>query len=364
MIPYMKYAVRSEKDVLLCVRYYKADVDKTENPKYPIVLVHGLMNSADLYDIPGAPRQSLAKRLQNAGHDVYTYDQRGAGDSQINNWRFGLAENAFIDLPQIIAFALERSKARSVILGGYSLGGLIIFLFMTFLLKYETTLRHVRIDHIEKIFTLASPGVFLPRRGRWKHLYSRGEKIAKKMSAIVDRADFLKAQIYIYDPALNNLLPKFMIHAALKFAAASPFTAGLVKSLPIPSFLYRSSDFDRRTFRSIVRSKVLDRSSKQLFSEIFQHARSGGNIKVTVPHGQIDLPTDFDLWKDIPLLMFSSQKDELVQCEEVKPIAGAVNGAVHHIIDEVFPKGCGHSGFVFNREISSFVVDKVLNFIK
>ncbi len=359
----MKYSVRPEKDVLLCVRYYAAHPDPSRPSKLPVVLVPGLMNSADLFDVPGAVSYSLARRLQRAGHDVYTYDQRGTGDSQIKDWHFGLRENAFIDLPSVIAFALERSQSDSVIIGGYGLGGLFAFLLITHLLKYEGTLRNIEQSHIEKIFAIAAPGILLPRKGRWQHLYSRGLQYAAKRSAVIDRVDFLHMQVHAYDPALCKLLPKMVLRWMLHLAQKNHGAAYLVKKWPFPT-LYHPIDFDTGTFLSLLRSQSLHRTSKQLLTEIFKFAQTDGSIKITVPEGCVDLPNDFRLWQDMPLFLFSSYKDALVPFMDVKIVADAVRRARLCLIDDILHPGCGHWGYIFHRPIADYVAAAILQFIK
>lgn len=359
MKDFKKATIQADRNVQLALRYYQAESVDDPARKSTIVLVHGLMNSADVFDVPGYPQGSVARWLTKRGHDVYTYDQRGTGASSINDWTFGLAENAFNDLPAVVRFAMRNSKTDKISLGGYSLGGLIIYLFVTLLFKYESSFHDLKLVNLNKIFTMASPGIFLPRVGRWKHLFDRGGKYLINVEDKIDRSEFLRSQIYIYNPFLSLLLPKFTINAALNLAKLNILSSFIVKNLPIPSFLFQRTDFDTKTFHAIVKSDVIDQTSKKLFTELFHCIDNQGKILVDARHGSIVLPDDFNLWHHIPLLLFSSKKDELVLSDEVKAIYERVPGSIHHIIDEKFAEGCGHSGFVFKKQIAEYVYQAI-----
>jgi pimeloyl-ACP methyl ester carboxylesterase len=169
---YTKTFLRTSDNNKICVSIYKRQ-ENIKTKRIPVILVHGILNSSDLFDVPGLENLSLVKTFLDRGFDVYTYDQRGSGESRCENWDFGLAENAFIDLPSILNFVLDDSRSRKVILGGYSLGGLIIYCLVTYLLKNPQGIQGVTSDHIENIFTIASPGTFHKRTGKWKNMFTR-----------------------------------------------------------------------------------------------------------------------------------------------------------------------------------------------
>jgi pimeloyl-ACP methyl ester carboxylesterase len=67
--------------------------ERDAHPGLAIILVHGLLSSADIYDVPGLETIGLARHLQAAGFTVVSYDQRGAGESTTDGWRFWPAAN-------------------------------------------------------------------------------------------------------------------------------------------------------------------------------------------------------------------------------------------------------------------------------
>jgi pimeloyl-ACP methyl ester carboxylesterase len=175
--------------VKLAIRIYKKQREQSSS-SFPIVLVHGLLNSSDLFDLPESDQMGLAETLMNEGFEVFTYDQRGAGQSTCQDWDFGMYENVLIDLPSVINYAMHYTGARKVILGGYSLGGIIIFLLVSYLTKTKSLAQNISQENIHKVFTMASPGMIMERSGKWKHLFRRGENILNKMGPVIDKTDF------------------------------------------------------------------------------------------------------------------------------------------------------------------------------
>ena len=96
-----------------------------EFPGAGVILLHGLLSSADFYDVRGLESISFARRLCHEGFHVVSYDQRSAGESTTADWAFGLKEHALIDLPAVLAECRKRFGFTRVVLFGHSLGGTI-----------------------------------------------------------------------------------------------------------------------------------------------------------------------------------------------------------------------------------------------
>lgn len=359
---YSKIFLQTSDQSKLCLKIYKEnDIDQLK--KTPVVLVHGILNSSELFDVPGAEQISLVKTFLDNGFNVYTYDQRGSGESVCENWKFGLAKNAFEDLPRVLNFVLNESSSQKIILGGYSLGGLIIYCFVTYLLKSANDIQGITSNHIDKVFTIASPGFFHKRKGKWKHIFTRNKEKLKEFGPSVDREEFLKGQIYARSRILDKLVTKSTIKMFLKFAQKGILASFVVKSLPIPSFLYRRSDFSSKVFYHIIRSKVLDKTSTQLFLEIFSFATNEGVIELFYREQRIRLPDDFMYWNRFPVLLFSSKKDELVLNEDVECVVNRINREKYFLVDEEIGSGCGHAGYLFKKKTKERVRKKIVEFL-
>lgn len=354
--------VRVSGGIKLRIHRYRPK-QKIPERKYPIVLVHGLLNSSDLFDIPGAEDLSLARILGQAGYDVYTYDQRGAGDSPIEDWAVGLKEDAYEDLPAVIEYSLKNSQAEKVILGGYSLGGLIIYLCVSSLVKQDVRKGGPQKDQIHRVFAIASPGALHSRTGRWKKLFIRGQQMLDSAGVSIEREEFLKGQFLIRFPLLSRLVGIRTIKSLFRFAGTGKFAACLVKSVPFPTFLYKPLDFDCKTFARVARSKLLDRSPTQVFTEFFSFAQAGGKISIQSDEGLVTLPEDFEKWSGIPLLLFSSGQDELVLTGEVREVEKRVESSRLVIIENEIGISCGHAGYLFQKKIAPFVHKTMLEFL-
>jgi pimeloyl-ACP methyl ester carboxylesterase len=321
------------------------------------------MNSSVVFDLPDSETVGLARALLQAGFAVYTYDQRGAGESSVADWDFGLYEHAFVDFPAVVRFVLTHTQSDKVILGGYSLGGLIIYLFTSYLAKTGFSIRNLTSANIHKVFTIAAPALFHKRTGKWKHLFERAEKVVKTMDLSIDAVDFIKGQIYARSPFLNIAMPKAVVRTGIDMARASVFLAGIVRSLPIPVLVYRRSDFDAETFCLSVRSKVLDRASAKIILDLVHFGKEASKIELTFDDQAVRLPDDISLWEDIPLLMFASHKDDLVLSAEVEKVARVAKKGEYIITDDAFGNPCGHFGYLIKKGLRNHVADRIVDFL-
>jgi pimeloyl-ACP methyl ester carboxylesterase len=360
---FLKDFVATGPDTKLRIKKYTPPVDAALK-KEPIILVHGLLNSSELFDVPGLEDMSLAISLVKEGFSVYTYDQRGAGESVCENWDFGLNENSFIDLPAIIKYVLDHSGAEKVVLGGYSLGGLIIYGLYTYISKFDASINGISKENISRMFTIASPGALHQRIGPWRNTFVRGEKIMEGADGSIDRSRFMQGQIYIRSPFFSRFVGLRTIEFCSRIAGRSRFWASIIKVLPVPSLFYSRSDFDSKSFSKIVASKVFDRTSTRIFRELFHFASLDGTIRFICNEQEILLPKDFDYWARIPLLLISSDEDKLVCSSEVDEVKKHVNSAVLFNTDKEIGKGCGHAGYLFKRSLAETVRKMIISFLQ
>jgi hypothetical protein len=185
----------------------------------------------------------------------------------------------------------------------------------------------------------------------------------QKAGPFIDRTQFIHGQIYIYSLLLSKLISISSIKLCLRIAQAGLLGAALIKALPVPSFLYSHSDFDAETFLKVIRSKVLDRTSTKIFQELFHFAAQNGSITLETDDTTISLPEDFRYWDNIPILLISSNRDQLVKSSEVEVVHQQVKSSIHLNIDSELGQGCGHAGYVFKRGLTDLVRERIYQFL-
>ncbi len=180
----------------------------------------------------------------------------------------------------------------------------------------------------------------------------------------IDRNYFIHGQIFIRSPLLSRLISLASVDLSLRIAQKNLCTASLIKSIPVPSFLFASSDFDAATFLHIIRSKVLDRTSTRLFVELFSFGVHGGSVEIEAGNHKIQLPDNFRNWIDVPLLLVSSDRDELVRTSEVEAVHNGIQSSAHFNVDRAIGQGCGHAGYIFKKGLTWKIRSRILQFLK
>ncbi|XP_021204440.2 lipase 1 [Bombyx mori] len=103
----------------------------------PVLLVHGLLQSADSW-LDAGPGSGLAYLLADACHDVWLSNTRGNyysrrhltldPDSDAAYWNFSADEIGYFDLPAILDYVLNRSRADILNYVGFSQGAGTFFI--------------------------------------------------------------------------------------------------------------------------------------------------------------------------------------------------------------------------------------------
>jgi hypothetical protein len=138
----------------------------------------------------------------------------------------------------------------------------------------------------------------------------------------------------------------------------------MVRSLPIPVFVYRRSDFNAETFHLSVRSKVLDRASAKIILDLINFGKEGGNIELNFNNQMVRLPDDISLWEDISLLMFTSHEDDLVHSDEVEEVASVSKQGQYVLTEDAFGNPCGHFGYLIKKGLRTQVSERILEFLR
>jgi pimeloyl-ACP methyl ester carboxylesterase len=340
----------------------------TPLPSDPIVLVHGLLSSSDIFDVPNANHVSLARRLRDQGYTVITYDQRGAGGSQTKNWNFGLAEIALLDLPTVIKHAMDVTGSQKVILGGHSLGGVQIYLLMCYAAISRKPKIAIDLSNIGACFTMASPVQLTPSispwcliRAKWNTYYSL---LDPDGDGRISPADFVRVQAGFFRSFWASLLHPGIIRYFMKFGGQYKIVAAVLKRLPIPSLLFRNTDFDTRVFKGILASKVLDAGPLQLLTEVRAAIESNGRLKVKYLAEDITLPDSLEQVKSMRILTITSEMDNFVPPTDVRAIHSYIANGTSIVTETDLGIGSGHSGYLFKPNLHDLVFNQILKFLR
>lgn len=331
----------------LMVRHYAPSTDAFAGGA--VVLVHGLSSSADIWDVPGLEAVSLARALQAAGLRVITFDQRGAGQSTTATWRFTLGDLAHGDLPAVIGAVGTRLGIDRIVLGGHSLGGLIWLRWLQ--RRPDVTLA----PRVVGGFAIASPAVFDPADPPWSALVRRGRgfiaAIDRDGDAIVSREEFVASQIELDWPWARPVFRPSGIRIALGLGGRSSLAAGLLRISPFPTLIYRPGDFDNGTFRRVLASTALDKTSAALLLDLYEQIP-----KDSPPAASAPLPLD--------VLCIGSTDDRFIPLKTVMGFAAAFRSADVRATETVFGAPSGHVGYFFKATLRPKVFGAVTTYAR
>jgi pimeloyl-ACP methyl ester carboxylesterase len=333
----------------------------------PVILIHGLLSSADAFDLPGAPHVSFARYLQGAGWRVITYDQRGAGGSTAEAWTFGLRELALEDLPAVVAYALRRFNAGRVRLGSQSFGGVQAYLLRAFLAARGGPWRGVAEGHLGDAFAIAAPARFSPARAPWREILRQGEPFIRGLDADGDgkitSEEYVHGQIRLFHPLLGAILRPGTIRRGTRFMAGHPFLAAFSGWLPSPVLVYNRRDFEPRVFPLVLKSRILNVGAPQVLFELEQAMHNDGVLTLEYGGCTVRLPDDLKTARPFRLLTISSARDRMVPAPDVAIVHGAVGGGEHLNTEEAFGIPCGHAGYLFKAGLYPQVYEAIRRFL-
>lgn len=333
-----------------------------------IVLLHGLLASAEIFDVPGLEELSLARFLAGRGFQVVSYDQRGTGDSTAESVDFGLAEHSWVDLPAVLRFALDLtgSDQERLVLGGHSLGGTLIYLQQVAARKDSAAAAAVG-PVVHRAFTLASPAAFDPRWWPWNLIRRGGHELVLSLDAnadgMVSRQEFVAGQTRLRWPRIGGLVRPGMIAAAIKVASALPWLGGALRYAPLPTFIYGRRDFSNWAFWRLLRSRALDKAPIRLFDELVDATANGGCLRVRQGDLEVTLPEDLSILEGLRILTVTSRQDGFVPWQAAQTIHSYIRNAEQITTEERFAMPSGHAGYLFRHGLAEGVRETVARFV-
>lgn len=334
----------------------------------PVLLIHGLLSSSETFDLPGAPRASLARYLATNGFRVVTYDQRGARQSQTTSWQFGLYELVTEDLVGVIAWTLDRFQAERVTLGCHSLGGLEAYALRVFLSGRNTPWNGVTEAHMGDTFVIASPSGFSPELSPWRTILQRGgpfvDGIDENRDGAVSGDEYSAGLIQLSFPTLGALLWPGAIGWYRRILAGHPSLGKLAAYLPSLIHVYNRRDFDRSVFSLVMASHILDRGSARLLYELKQAMETAGELAINREGRLIRLPVDLAGVYPFRVLTISSAGDRMVPEGDVTAVHTLIKGGRHINVEAEFGVESGHIGFLFKPGLFPDVYRAITDFLE
>jgi pimeloyl-ACP methyl ester carboxylesterase len=334
----------------------------------PIVLVHGIQSSSQIFDVPCAADCSLARFLCSAGYLVVTFDHRGAGGSWVKSWDFGLKHLALVDLPVVIKHALNESGSNQVTLAGHSLGGTTGYLLRAYLKKSGGSLCGITKDHLGKTFTIASPMRLSPELFPFSNINQKREQLRKlfekDQNGIISLERFIQGQMMILNSVLGRLAAPGLIRKLLEWSAWSPRFANLIRRLRPRALFYDPNDFDARTFYALTTSRAMGSGSSRLMLELMDFIKAGGAIRVKHKDIKVDLFDDLKSMKGFRPLVISSSSDRLVPRLDATALYEPTEKKHMIITDRDYGIQCGHVGYLFKPGLYRLVRDDILRFLR
>ncbi|XP_028159329.1 lipase 1-like [Ostrinia furnacalis] len=185
--------------------------------KQPVLLMHGLFDSADTFVIRG--KSSLALSLAEAGYDVWVGNSRGnkycrrhvklSPDLDKKEfWDFSFHEMGTLDLPATIDFILEKTSKDQLSAIGHSQGNMILFILGSLKPEYNKKISIlmalapcVHLKHFPQYYTMTA--MLWPLISAWYEGLGV-EEVLPNRSALVELVKFIcKQEMFGYEFCIN-----------------------------------------------------------------------------------------------------------------------------------------------------------------
>jgi len=310
--------------------------------------------------VRGREETSLARFISAAGHHVVTYDQRGAGDSTAADWKFGLETHSLVDLPAVLAFCRERFGFTRVVFVSHSLGGTIWLRYMHGRPVASSGPRPGARDWTDQPeivggAVIASPPYFNHTDVPWSDIHDRGPEFIAAIDhngdALVVREEFVRAQVALYQPGTAKLLPPGLLKTMLALGGRFTWMAAFLRRLPTPAVIYHPHDFDDRTFRYVLASKMIDRGPLRLLEELYREISEG-------PPNPLPPRLPFDG------LAIGSRLDGFVPLAAVRKFGEQFTSARVIATEQEFGVESGHVGYLFKKGVREPTFEAVAKYLQ
>ncbi len=240
-----------------------------EAPKQSIILVHDLGESAEVFDL-------LATRLVNAGFNVYSFDQRGHGQSGQRLGYIPSFTQLSLDLLQVAAWVKHQDGGKKPLIVGQGMGGLVTLLFTRNYSKYSSgailasplvsTLKPVTSFQRFVVKTLAEffPTLILP--SFLCPVFTSGRKKLGKPIALVGA--LLAHELLMASSQAKKLLQRQDVPTLIAYSIDDP----VCRYEPLRKFIQKQNNKNVFSFEAIEGSthRLLSEGDEETDNKVFQ----------------------------------------------------------------------------------------------
>lgn len=311
-----EYDVVTQDDYILKLFHIPGDRSK------PILLMHGIIDSADTFIIRG--NTSLAAALADAGYDVWVGNSRGSRysrrhlflDSNTDKefWDFSFHELGYYDLPAMIDFVLDNTGTKTLNAIGHSQGNSIFLV-----------LGATRPEYNEKINVMISlsPVCYLNNiKNSVSHLM--------KFTPVIDRFyTFIGEDEFLGDGTIPIRLFRYVCGSKKSYSVCAKGMFSLAGSDP--------DEMELDFFPTVVAHYPTGTSMKNVIhvSQIGikrSFARFNYGLKNIEVYNSSD-PPEYDLGKvSMKIALLAGRNDEISRLEDVKQLMSKLPNVVKFTI--------------------------------
>lgn len=324
--------------------------------KYPILLVHGIVDTSDAWILTG-PKSGLGYVLSNNCYDVWACNLRGNTYSRKHKrldpdidpeyWEFSFDENGFYDLPAIIDYVINVTKQTKVYYIGHSQGTTDFFVMGSLRPEYNKKVQlSIHLAPVAWMSKLKSPIAIL---------VAQATKLIKEFLDNLGFAEILgKHQVFHF---LTELLCQFAPDAICGtfLALTTGYTQGSISS--------KNLAVSMGHVLAGVSVKTVAHFGQLIMSGNFQRydEEKEGNIRrygtPTPPKYNVSLITS-------PIVLVCGQNDWLSTSEDIQILNSQLPNLVEkYVVPE--PKW-SHNNHLWGNYayVKEFIFNKILDYFK
>ncbi|CAG5041729.1 unnamed protein product [Parnassius apollo] len=327
---------------------------RTVSERLPIILMHGLFDSSDLWILSG-PRTGLAYILANNCYDVWVPNHRGNRYSRkhltldpnkdIEYWNFSFDEHGYFDIPAIINYVIEVTNKSKLFYVGHSQGTTDYYVAMSLRPEYN--------DRIQLSFHLA-PVAWL------KNIKSPIHKsIAEITTEIKAVLDLLGVGEVFARRQLSHIILEFFCQYAPQLVCGTglTITTGFLKGTVSSRTL--AVAFGHVLAGTSVKSLA---HFGQLILSMKFHRYDEGKIGNLKKYG-LKKPPEYNISKIVsPVFLICGQNDWLSSLKDVNELSSRLPNLIEtYIVPEPY---WGHNNYVWGLEAPELIFKKILDYLK
>ncbi|XP_049819026.1 lipase 1-like isoform X2 [Aethina tumida] len=348
-----QHEIETEDGYILTVYRVLPKIKREQKP-LPVLLVHGLLGSAENYVIAG-PKRGLAYMLSDLGYDVWLQNCRGSWHSRKHRslnpnrskqfWQFSWHEIGKYDHPAVIDHMLVTTNSEQVFYVGHSQGCTSFYVMLSERPEYQTKI---------KLGISLAPAVFM------KHF---AQPLLRPFVSIYDTNLLDALNQYEFVPFINNSTLRRALLALCKREMMKEFCMGTLTLI-----FGNIEQFDYNLYPTIFGQVPAGSSTNQIYhyaqgiiSEKFRQFDFGTakNMKLynspTPPHYHLNNIST-------PIALFYSHGDQLAVAEDILHLGTQLPNVLE--IYEVSYHNFTHFDFIMAKDIVKLCNKRVVELIE